>query len=93
MEIRQCANQDCGKDFQPKVHNGIYCCAECRKIATNKNILDKYHAKKENKSKKRICATKNCNTILSIYNEKSICELCKIKEFDRMAHLDIDDFF
>lgn len=80
MELPQrlCANEDCENVFEPQVHNAIYCSVECRKVVTNKNVLDKYYEKKERKSnKKRICKNKNCKTILSIYNEEDICEPCK----------------
>ncbi len=80
MELpeRLCANEYCGKPFEPQVHNAIYCSVECRKVVTNKNVLDKYYEKKERKnSKKRVCKNKECSTILSSYNEEDICEPCK----------------
>lgn len=80
MELpeRLCANETCNEAFSPQVHNAIYCSVECRKIVTNKNVLDKYYEKKERKlSKKRVCKNKNCKTILSSYNEEDICEPCK----------------
>lgn len=80
MELpeRLCANEDCEKTFEPQVHNAVYCSVECRKVVTNKNVLDKYYEKKERKAnKKRICKNKDCKTILSMYNEEDICEPCK----------------
>lgn len=70
-----CANDECGNLFTPKVHNAIYCSAECRKIVTNQNVLDRYYEKKELRSnKKRVCKMPDCKTILSIYNKEVICE-------------------
>ena len=37
--------------------------------------------KKNNKNKKRICKTPNCNTILSRYNKEKICENCKRERY------------
>lgn len=80
-EKRTCENEECKKDFIAKVYNAIYCGAECRKIVTNKKLLQAYHTKKENKKKKRSCKTKNCNTILSTYNKEDICEACKEERY------------
>jgi len=80
-EKRFCKNEDCGKVFIAKVYNSIYCSAECRKIVTNKKLLEAYHAKKNNKNKKRICKTKNCTTILSSYNKEDVCESCKQERY------------
>lgn len=84
---KTCANEECGDSFEPQAHNAIYCSIECRKIVTNKNVLDKYYKKKERKSnKKRVCKNKKCGTILSSYNDEDICELCKTNRLiDRLA--------
>lgn len=75
---RICANSECEVLFEPNVHNAIYCSIDCRKVVTNKNVLDRYYEKKERKSnKKRICVTEDCGTILSSYNSEPICEPCK----------------
>lgn len=80
-ESRICANDDCKKEFIAKVYNATYCGAECRRLITNKKLLDNYHEKKRNKHKKRICKTKDCNTILSTYNKENICEQCKKERY------------
>lgn len=80
-EVKNCAYEECGKEFKAKVYNAIYCSAECRRIVTNKNLLKSYYEKKENKNKKRICKTKECNTVLSRYNKENICESCKKERF------------
>ena len=64
-----------------KVYNSIYCSAECRKIITNKKLLANYYEKKANKNKKRICKTKTCTVVLSVYNKELICEKCKRERF------------
>lgn len=80
LEPKICANPDCGASFEPQVHNAIYCSVECRKVITNKNVLDRYYEKKERRSsKKRVCKNKDCSTILSRYNDENICEPCKTK--------------
>jgi hypothetical protein len=78
---RFCANDDCTNSFIPKTYNGVYCSTECRKVATNKKLLEKYYTNKSNKSKKRICSTADCTTILSRYNKEKICERCKKERF------------
>lgn len=80
-EERECSNPDCGKKFVAKVYNTIYCSTDCRKIITNKKLLDNYYKKKENKNKKRVCETENCSTVLSRYNEEDICEQCKTERY------------
>lgn len=75
---RICANPECEQLFEPQVHNAIYCSVDCRKVVTNKNVLDRYYEKKERRAnKKRICKNEGCSTILSMYNEEPICETCK----------------
>lgn len=80
-EVRACANDDCYEVFIAKSYNAIYCSAECRKICTNKKLLEKYHENKRQKNKKRICKTATCDTILSRYNKENICEACKKERF------------
>lgn len=79
--IRVCKNEKCAKRFEAKVYNSVYCCAECRRIVTNKKLLDNYYEKKRNKDKKRTCASSECNSTLSRYNKENICERCKDERF------------
>jgi hypothetical protein len=72
-----CKNEECNRLFEPKTYNSIYCSAECRKKVTNKRLLDKYHSNKINSKLKRVCRSKDCDTILSRYNKENICEKCK----------------
>jgi predicted Ser/Thr protein kinase len=80
-EHRVCANELCKKHFAAKVYNAIYCGTDCRRIVTNKKLLEKYYELKENKNKKRICKSKDCLTVLSRYNKEIICEQCKNERF------------
>ena len=76
-----CANDKCSNEFVPRVYNAIYCGTACRRIVTNKKILERYHEKKAAKGRKRTCATDTCNTTLSRYNTEDICESCKRERY------------
>lgn len=76
-----CANKDCSNSFVPKTYNSIFCSAECRRVTTNKKLLEKYYENKSNKNKKRKCKTSSCSTILSRYNKEDICEACKRERY------------
>ena len=78
---KYCGNEDCQTVFLPKTYNGIYCSADCRKISTNRKLLEKYHSNKKNKNLKRMCVTSSCTTILSTYNKEKICEPCKVNRY------------
>lgn len=80
-EARVCSNDICKKEFTAKVYNTIYCSPECRKVVTNKKLLENYYKKKENKTRKRVCVTKKCSTVLSTYNQEDICEQCKNERY------------
>jgi hypothetical protein len=77
----QCKNEECLKSFTPKTYNAIFCSPECRRVVTNKKLLDKYYENKERKNRKRVCQTKDCETILSSYNKEDICERCKRERY------------
>lgn len=76
-----CKNELCNKSFVPKTYNAVYCGPECRRLVTNKKLLENYYNKKNKKTTKRICATTECTTILSSYNSEDICERCKTERF------------
>ena len=80
-ENRECANDECRKVFVAKVYNATYCGADCRRIVTNKKLLEKYYEDKKRIKTKRVCSTKTCSTILSRYNKENICEQCKKERF------------
>lgn len=77
MEI-VCANDECKKSFEPKIHNAKYCSQECRQAITNKRVLARYYEKKEikkrNSSEKRVCTSDGCDIVLSRYNADKLCE-------------------
>jgi uncharacterized paraquat-inducible protein A len=43
--------------------------------------LDNYYKNKAKKNDKRVCDSKNCDTILSSYNKEDICERCKRERY------------
>lgn len=73
----KCANDGCEEEFTPSTHNQKYHSAECCRIATNRRIMEKYYAKRDQKAGKvRYCA--ECKTTrLSRYNDSQICGPCK----------------
>jgi len=81
FDKKSCANEECINVFVPKTYNGVYCSSECRRVVTNKRLLENYYISKENKKKKRICITNDCDTILSTYNKEKICERCKKERY------------
>lgn len=87
LDLKICANPNCAIEFEPQVHNAIYCSVDCRKIITNQNVLDRYYERKERRSsKKRVCKNTGCTTILSRYNDENICEPCKTNRLiDRLV--------
>ena len=80
-ERRICANDECKKEFIAKVYNALYCGVDCRRIITNKKLLNQYYENKNNRNTKRTCKTKDCTTILSKYNKETICEQCKNERY------------
>jgi ribosomal protein S27AE len=86
LEPKICANEDCLELFAPKVHNAIYCSAECRKIVTNQKVLNKYYEKKNKQAfRNRVCKNVGCSTLLSRYNEDQICGPCQVNRLkDRL---------
>lgn len=77
----RCKNPECREEFLPKTYNAVFCSPDCRRIVTNKRLLENYYKNKENKNKKRVCATSSCSTILSSYNKEDICEACKRERY------------
>ncbi len=74
-----CENKDCEITFVKKTHNQIYHDDECCRQATNRRIMEKYHANRARlKGKTRLC--KKCEvTKLSRYNESEYCASCLLK--------------
>lgn len=70
--------QWCDKNFDSEIKYQIYCCAECRQKATKEKIAARYQIsrRRNRKGKTRLC--KSCNLPLSIYNDESLCNSCKV---------------
>jgi hypothetical protein len=80
LMMKKCANENCGKVYQPRTHNMKYCSAECCKEVTNKRIMSAYYADKARKSgKQRVCKTCKVNQ-LSRYNTSTTCQMCESKQ-------------
>lgn len=67
----------CDEEFSPSSDKQIYCSPECRQQASKEKIIERNKAEKiKNRiGKDRVCAG-GCGTILSIYNDEGICEVC-----------------
>lgn len=77
----KCNNEECSNTFVPKTYNAIFCSSDCRRVVTNKKLLEKYYESKSKKNSKRVCHTENCDTVLSRYNKEDICERCKTERY------------
>jgi hypothetical protein len=76
-----CAYDQCDNEFEAKTHNQKYCSDECCRIATNEKLKEAYYDKKARLAgKKRICKTKGCGSVLSRYQEDTICSICVAKQ-------------
>ena len=67
----------CDESFTPSSDKQIYCTVECRMQASKEKIVERNKAEKiKNRiGKQKVCAG-GCGTILSIYNDEGICEVC-----------------
>lgn len=74
-----CAREECHVAYEPKTHNQKYCCSECCRVETNRRIMEKYYAKRDQRlGKARYCD--DCKvTKLSRYNDSHICGSCSLK--------------
>lgn len=75
-----CARKECEEEFSKKTHNQKYCSDECCRLATNQRIMEKYYAKRDQKSGKIRFCTECEETKLSRYNDSEICSSCKVKK-------------
>lgn len=79
--MKKCAFSECKKEFEPSTHNQKYCSDLCCRTATNLKIKEKYYENKQRlQGKKRSCVRKNCNNVLSRYNEGAVCQECLSKD-------------
>lgn len=67
----------CDSDFVPSSSKQIYCSVECRQKASKEKIEQRNKAEKIKSriGKEKQCAG-GCGTILSIYNDEGICNMC-----------------
>jgi len=74
--IKHC--QWCDNNFDTKISYQIYCSSECRESATKEKIAERYVQTRRSKryGKDRRC--KSCDTVLSVYNDDTICQSCEI---------------
>lgn len=79
--MKQCSW--CNQDFKAKVTYQIYCSADCRDLATKEKIVARYSVAKrqKRKNKTRKCSG-GCGITLSIYNDDSLCNACRINNKD-----------
>lgn len=72
----------CAKDFEPTVNYQVYCTQKCREDATKAKVAENYRAAKRlaRVGQTRICANKDCDHKLSIYNDSKYCSSCFFSE-------------
>lgn len=74
--IKHC--QWCSDNFDTQISYQIYCSSECRDFATKEKITQRYlqvrRARRHGKDRR----CQSCNTILSVYNDETICQACEV---------------
>lgn len=75
-----CDREGCEISYIKKTHNQRYCSDECCRLATNKRIMEKYYAKRDQRlGKTRFCTV--CGvTKLSRYNDGMVCASCSTRK-------------
>lgn len=71
---------ECGNEFVTVKYNKKYCSKICCVKTTNRTLLERYHAGKDQKKHPRQCV--DCDTKLSIYNDEIRCSACERKTQD-----------
>ena len=91
--MRICENVGCEIAFAPQSFNQKYHNEVCRQIATNRRLMERYHAKRRRRNGEiRICKTKGCETKLSRYNEADTCQKCVAEHQARKKQVLLDMF-
>jgi hypothetical protein len=83
----------CDQEFETNISYQIYCSAGCREAATKEKMAEKYAQNRRNKriGKNRRC--KNCNSLLSVYNDDLLCMKCMVNPTEvKKAIKEIKDF-
>lgn len=74
----KCAYVECGLEFTPTTHNQKYHTDECCRKATNARLMEQYYERKARRQGRvRVCATADCDTKLSRYNDGKVCQKCE----------------
>lgn len=68
----------CNAQFSTSVSYQIYCCVDCRGLATKEKIAERYALTRRKKRATRPKFCKSCSQKLSIYNDDSLCQSCLI---------------
>lgn len=79
-KLIRCARLGCDVDFNKKTHNQKYCSDECCRLATNAKIMEKYYAKRDQRSGKTRYCTVCGETKLSRYNDTLVCSGCATRK-------------
>lgn len=75
--MRICAYTECAQAFEAKTHNQRYCSEDCCRRATNARLMEQYYERKARRQGHiRVCASPDCNTRLSRYNDGEECQKC-----------------
>lgn len=85
----------CDKKFFANSNKQVYCSAECRQASSKEKILERYHIEKRKKriGNKKKCAG-GCGTILSVYNDFSMCENCLVNQKKVLRFMkELKDYF
>lgn len=88
--MKICARPDCGNEFEPVRANKIFCSNECQRINTTARLMKQYYERKERRAAGATRQCKTCTTILSRYNDKDQCSVCRnavVFEANRQAKL------
>jgi hypothetical protein len=83
----------CEIEFSPQSFNQKYHNELCRKEATNRRLMEKYHERRRRRNGEiRICKTEGCETKLSRYNESTTCEKCVARHREAKRRVLLDMF-
>lgn len=88
--MNKCAREGCEEEFIPATHNQKYHNSECCRIATNRRIMEKYYAKRDQKAGKVRFCLKCKTTRLSRYNDSQICGSCRVASVTAANHAVIE---
>lgn len=72
----------CDNVFKTNISYQIYCSVTCRDAATKEKIAARYIYARRQKRKGKNRKCKNCDKLLSIYNDESLCVECNINPKD-----------